>query len=995
MKNKTRLLIVLVLIGSKAWTQATTMYFSQQTGQGSSYSGSYSKATDRYENGNFTVSVNGPINYSLDPNQFSIAPNENKTWNGTVQVDASTAPQAGTQSAATLSINYQIGYSRPYGTGTSGDVTSTYYCSDNGSASGNGGCTHHNNTPGAHEIVTESGTHPLEFNVVSILVSVPDEICLGPTGEKDITANAFPLNVGNFTWSSNNPNVQITNSASQTAHIKLLDTNVHNAIVKVRYEINGITYEDQGTLSTCECNCKPINGTVSAGPLSFNVNANPVNQGVDGTGNCSYQSNNTGLTFTMEGVISRTVNIQNNVNLSFKKHCENGSISEVSADWTGEVVVPAISIRGVETFELKVKQIALTVNQAGNLNGTVTINVSNPQDRDLSLGKQFVLLRKGTNSDITFTFSGGTDFTGNFNFSGIQGIVIDLCKQNDGAEVKLASYTGNLDADGLLAGDFVMNGTPSYKTNAFKVQLKALSLGTEIKVSDGSFKLTAGSGTVSISEMKALTGTIDLSLTFQDGGGCNAQLGATDIKAFTMTLDEFNLNADFNQDFDLTKVEGSLKAKHNSFDAKVNVDQFKIENGALVTFNCGGMIKYSSFKFTLENASFTSGPPGKLSITAKVEISATGTAAMIAVDKFEIDEAGSITIGQISGNLNRAPASISFTATFGTNKFSGNFNGDFAAIGMDGTLDIGTEGAGNNAYNYAYLAITVKANVPLGNSGLKLTQIGGKAGYNYTLQGVDGPGNPLQGNYLVGLKLGVADVGNMCEVTGESMVQFGNGSVSITLAGTVAVLKNNKFFDGNCNVTYKIPDQTIQGSVGANIKIPGSGFIFTSNNLNVNFSFGNNQFSANGANMGGSMFGGKIQLSNGAIGLSGNLNSLQSLSGNLSGNASCGFGYSLGVSAGGNSITGSINFNMNSNINMGFNQDGINGTFGINATGTGTLNFDTWVYSTTLQGSAEANGDVGYNNGSLSLGANVTVTLPISIPFWGNQFSTGYVSISI
>lgn len=989
------LVLLLAIHMGQAFGQATDLYFSTQTGQSSSFSGSYTKQTDKYENGSFTISKTGPVNYTLDPNAMAIAPNENKTWNGSISVDPTGAPAAGGQTVGSIIIDYNIGYSRPYGTGTNGTVTSTYYCSDNGSASGVGGCGYHGTTPGAHEIVSDHGQHTLQFNIISILVELPNEICLGKTGEKDVTASAFPANAGNFVWSSSHPQVQITNANGATAHIKLMDTSVHNATVKVKFEINGVTYEDEGTLSTCECTCKTLNETITAGPLSFAVNVAPTNQNVDGAGNCSYQTNTTSLNFSMEGVISRTVSIDNNVNLSFKKNCETGNITAVSASWSGDKVIEAISIRGVKTFDLTVKQVDIEVSTEGNVTGSVKVNVANPEDRDLSLGKKFVMLRKGTNTDITFTFSGGNNYTGSFDFSGIHGIVIDLMKQSDGNEVKLASYTGNLDADGVLSGNFTMEANPSYKTNAFKVQLKELSLGTEIKISDGSFKLTAGSGKVTISEMKAITGTIDLGLSFADGGACNANIAAADIKAFTMTLDEFNLSADFNSDFDITKVEGSLKAKHNSFDIKIAVDQFKVENGELKTFTCSGMVKYSSFKFNLENASYNSGPPGKLSITAKVEISATGTAAMIAVQNFDIAEDGTITIGTISGNLNRAPASISFSATFGANKFTGTFNGDFAAVGMDGTLDIGTDGPQNNTFNYAYLAITVKANVPLGNTGLKLTQIGGKVGYNYALTTVNGPGTPTQGNYIAGLKLGVADVGNMCEVTGESMVQFGNGSISITLAGTVAVLKNNKFFDGNCNVTYRIPAQTISGSVGAVVKIPGSGVIFQSNNLNVNFSFGNNQFSMNGANMGGSMFGGKINFSNGTISLSGNLNSLSSVSGTLAGRASCSFGYNVGVSAAGNSINGSINFSMNSNINMGFNESGINGTFGVNVTGTGTLTFDTWIYSTQLNASAVANGDVGYSGGTLSLGADVTVTLPISIPFWGNQFSTGYVSISI
>src|SRR5205814_736142 len=150
----------------------------------------------------------------------------------------------------------------------------------------------------------------------------------------------------------------------------------------------------------------------------------------------------------------------------------------------------------------------------------------------------------------------------------------------------------------------------------------------------------------------------------------------------------FQLQADFNEDFDITKIEGSLKAKHNKFDAKINVDQFKIENGDLTKFSASGQVKFSGFSFTLQQATYV---PVKLNITAKVEISATGVSAMLQVTGFTIDEAGVITIGSISGNLNKAPASISFSATFKTDRFTGDFKGDFASIGLDGNLDIGSQ----------------------------------------------------------------------------------------------------------------------------------------------------------------------------------------------------------------------------------------------------------------------------------------------------------------
>jgi hypothetical protein len=214
------------------------------------------------------------------------------------------------------------------------------------------------------------------------------------------------------------------------------------------------------------------------------------------------------------------------------------------------------------------------------------------------------------------------------------------------------------------------------------------------------------------------------------------------------------------------------------------------------------------------------------------------------------------------------------------------------------------------------------------------------------------------------------------------------------LNGTVDVLKNNTFFSGNVNVNYRIPQQTIDGRVGAVVKIPSSGFVITTNNCQMDFNIGNGTWSANGDNMGGQMFNGIVQLSGGHINMNGSLSNPTSMSGSLGGRATASLNYYLSVSALGNSVTGNIALNMNSQINANINQSGLTGSFGANASGNGSLTLDTWIGSQTFNGSAVANGNVGYTGSGMSMNGTMDVTLPISIPFWGNQISTGF-SISI
>jgi hypothetical protein len=998
MKNgviKNCLFVITLCVACNLFGQDIPVYVSRQTKKSTEYNGNYAKQTDRYEQGKVDLIAYGPIVYSIDPNELTIQPNQNKNWKGKVSADIINMPEPGYSVAAQLLAKYNVQYSRPYGAGTNGTVLSTYYCSDNGSAAGNGGCPFHNNKPGAHEIVKDIGEKSIDFTVYSIKVTLADTICLGKKGQRDVTAVSFPAQGGNFKWTSSHPKVVIKNGDQRIANITLLDTSIKNAVVKVKFTIEGIAYETSGVLSNCECNCKPITTGIDAGPVHLSFDADPISLSADDKGLCSYATGNAAFLMTLDGgLLKRVANIKNGVKVQFGKNCESGELTNIAINWKGDIEVPELEIKGVKTFKLNVKEVGLMVDVGGNLSGGVKVKVSNTEDRDLTINKGFAILRKGTNADITFKFNNAKGWGGKFDFGGIKDIEIDLCKQNDKKEVILANYKGNLDADGVLAGDFKVNVNTSYKTNFFKVTLKELAIGCELKVTDATFRLTSGKGKVQLSEMKSITGTIDLGLDFPEAGGCVSTLGAADIKAFSMTLDELKLQANFDGNLDLTKVEGSLKAKHQKLDAKINIDQFKIDSGRLELFSCSGKIKYGVFKFTLEKGKYEQGTPAKLSIDAKVELAATGAAAMMEVQGFTIDETGAITVGTVKGEFNKPPATVKFSATFANNRFTGDFNGEFAGIGLEGAIDVGAE-TDPVEYNFAYLSITVKANVPLGSSGLKLTKIGGKVGYNYKLQGIEGPGNPLLGNYIVGLQLAVSDIGDLCEVKGEAMIQFNNGNTELTLAGTITVLKNNKFFEGKANVTYLIPAQTISGSIGAVIWIPGNGWVLKSRNLNINFFFGDKKFSADGKNMGGGLFGDVVKLSEGYFSLKGDLNDISAASGSLGGKASCNFSYTASLSLFGASIEGSVWLNMNSSIALSFDQNGFKGSFDVHVDGGGKIVIDAFFYNDTIQATASCDGSVNYDGSNLTMSGNITITLPFDVPFVGNSFTTGNVSVTL
>ncbi len=948
---------------------AGSLYLSKQTGEFSRLTGTGSKSTDRYENGTVTMSHTGPISWSIDPSDLSISPNESKSWSGDVQPDVAAGPSPGSSVEATITGDYDVNYSRPAGTGSGGTVTSTYSCGDS--------CWYHP-TGGDHEIVNRVGTIERSLTVYSIEVTLPDTICLkkadsGNSASGDGTATPFPASGGSFEWTVISGPFTLTNDRSQVVSISTNDT-LATGKVKVKFTIEGVSYEAEAYVKTCNCTCKPIAFGETFGPIGLRFSTPPVSTTPDGEGFCTYNAVNASFMLRMNNPIQYHQAALSNVKVSYRKNCQTGEFKDVVITWTGDKPLGAVKF-----INANLKAVNLAVSSAGNLSGSVTLTASLNQDKPMP-GKDIMVLKQGVSGDFKFNFSGGNNLNGSFDFMGVKDINIDIRKGQP--KTVIAKFeNGALDSAGKLTGTFTAVGGAKYQSNAFTVTMNTLSLGLELSMAGG-FKVLDGNGGVTISDMTGVQGTAELSLAFLQGN-CNATLkvSGTNIKAFTMVLSDFTLSVTFNSNFDMIEFDGSLKAKHSKFDAKIEVSTFNIKNGALEKFEAKGKVKYSKFTFELLNSSYV---PVKLTISAKVELNVTAQ-MKLEVDKFTIDQDGTITVGKIAGDFKKTPVKVSFSATFETNRFKGNFSGDFAKIGLDGKIDIGAM----PAYNFGYFSLTAKVNIPLGQSGLKLTQLGGQIGFNYQL-----PSTPTQGMYLIGLTIGVADIAGFCEVTGNPVIQLGNSTVIMTLNGTIAILKNNTFFSGTMNVNYKLPDQRIWGVVGTTVKIPGNGFILSTNNVSVGFNIGNGRWSASGSGMGGNMFNGAINFSNGSVNMRGLLSNPLALTGRLRGRASASFNESIYISAAGNSISGTIRITMNANISARINQSGLSGSFGVYVTGRGTLVFDTWIWSDTITVSGWSNARVSVSGSSASLSGTMTINLPFSIPYWGSQVSTG-ISVSI
>jgi hypothetical protein len=186
------------------------LYISKQTGEHSIFTGSQSKTTDQHESGSVSISTSGPIQWSLIPYQFSIGPNETKTWYGTVWGDVAAGPAPGQSVPASITGNYQVTYSRP---------------------------TNNNST--GHEIVNTNGTESVSFIVHSVNVESTDSVLLCPDQEKVLHSVGYPAG-GTYSWVSGN-GVTITAGANTSEPtIKCAVPGLSTA--RVTYMIGGVSY---------------------------------------------------------------------------------------------------------------------------------------------------------------------------------------------------------------------------------------------------------------------------------------------------------------------------------------------------------------------------------------------------------------------------------------------------------------------------------------------------------------------------------------------------------------------------------------------------------------------------------------------------------------------------------------------------------------------------------------------------------------------------------
>jgi len=291
-----RKLIVLfagIIIFHQSIVAQNHLYVSKQTGEFTKQNGEGSKKTDDYESGTVNVTAEGPLLWNVNPNDFSIGPNQTKTWTGWIQPDPAKAPEPGTSVQAILKGDYNVTFSRPGG-GSGGNVIGGYDC---------GKCPVHADG-GHHDIVNKIGTETREFTIYSIKIDIPDKTnCI--LGQAQLSADAFPPH-GQVTWTT--PAGQLNGNPVNYN----IPAGVGSFPVSATLNIDGVTYTDVGMVKVASLKtfdlpvCANAKTDVAAiAKLSFDGTCQPgvlfTPAAVDIPGLAQYWT--TGVTASSNGIV--------------------------------------------------------------------------------------------------------------------------------------------------------------------------------------------------------------------------------------------------------------------------------------------------------------------------------------------------------------------------------------------------------------------------------------------------------------------------------------------------------------------------------------------------------------------------------------------------------------------------------------------------------------------------------------------------------------------
>jgi hypothetical protein len=574
--------------------------------------------------------------------------------------------------------------------------------------------------------------------------------------------------------------------------------------------------------------------------------------GQDDQGLCSYEYVPPSLEIKTETLFVKTMDLAQ-VTLTWK---EQAPVAGSGGAQTFEsAVVTWEGAQSVGTFgvvEGEVTEVTVAVNNQGQISGIIDFAVSTTADANLGTN---AILRAGLYGTFSFAFTGGTEWTGNWNFGGIEGIHIDLVRGGD----VLASATGVLQPTGVLQATLLQGVPITFTTFGVTTQICDLAVGFSYNIANSQLDFLSGGGALSTSGFTGLDGSVDLVLEFAPtqvtvglglGLGCSCcATTASTLEVVGMELSNLTLTGVFSYDFDLISLVGTVSASHPDFDTAIEGVTFKIEDlggGAGLGMSEFSMASFTTgfkgFELSVTNASYiTAG--SELTFSAKLVIPPLGQFSII---NFKCNDTGLISIQKITGALTQAPLTGTFQASYfddgTTSRFTGYINNLSIAglVTVSASIDVGTALNGSTPYTFIYLQI-VAAGLPIPF----VKKFAAAGGYNYGMDGIAGcppgpgqvclpfgggggsgdtlaaPGYPSYDQYIVGLGIGLGDPAGIIGFDLYVQVQFGSGPTLLSGAAGISIPQVDPWISGTVFINnYELGGNSMAGGISTSVEIP-------------------------------------------------------------------------------------------------------------------------------------------------------------------------------
>ncbi|MDF7799386.1 hypothetical protein P4C99_07915 [Pontiellaceae bacterium B1224] len=273
-----------------------------------------------------------------------------------------------------------------------------------------------------------------------------------------------------------------------------------------------------------------------------------------------------------------------------------------------------------------------------------------------------------------------------------------------------------------------------------------------------------------------------------------------------------------NYSFEITKFEITGLTLEKSDDE----DEFKIEDvkvclkeGKITEMSCAhGELEYVGFKFQMDGLTYD-GTVKTLTINnAQLEVKDD----CFQVTDFVMKSDGSIQSITLDVEFDDDPVYASITAALKDGDqgfcFEASLTVKIKDDGLEGSVVIGSDGDGDSRFSYGYLELKVYADVQIGTTPLKFTQVGAEVGYNYDVTGAL-PDNDC--DIVLGGTIGIANSSDAFELVNTILFTIGSDSF-VELMGDISIPRNNALLMGELYANYTFGEGQVEGTLSSDLK---------------------------------------------------------------------------------------------------------------------------------------------------------------------------------